>query len=336
MADEKIVISCASCSAKFRVPAAAVGKRGKCPKCAAEFRVTAPEPEPAAVAEAQSDDDLLSGLGGGMAVAPAAPRIATKPCPHCSGSMPVSAGICPACGKSPFATSGGGGGRTAVLGAAKAAAGVLGGAAAFGGPVVMGFALSAVGALVGAVIWAGVAYATNYEIGWIAWGLGALAGAGMHIGVKGSSFTAGVGAAGIAAGGIVAAKFAVFFLILSAAFSKAGGGATVSPRDELAGMIATEEMGEVDEGGTEEQQEAAWEKAHAAAVTKVKPRVEKMSDSEVKAELSRRNSETAALARSVLWSVFWQTMFGPMDILFFVLAIATAFRIGGNGFATSS
>lgn len=335
MSEDKIVVTCASCVAKFRVPGSAIGKRGKCPKCAAEFRVAAPQPEIAPAAQ-NTDDDLLSGLGAGPAVAPAAPRVATKPCPHCSASMSVSAGICPACGKSPFAASGGGGGG-AVLGAAKAAAGVLGGAASFGGPVVLGFVLSTVGALIGAAIWAGVAFASHYQIGWIAWGIGALAGAGMHLGLRNPSFMGGVGAAGIAAGGIVAAKFAVFFLILASFVGKGGGGAATAPpsaREQLANLIANSEMAEVPETGTDEQQEAAWEKAHADALTKVKPRVEKMSDDEVKADLDRRQADTAAVGRSMLWSIFWSSMFGPMDILFFLLAIVTAFRIGGNGFST--
>ena len=36
----------------------------------------------------------------------------------------------------------------------------------------------ALGALVGACIWAAVSWATHLEIGWVAWGIGCLVGAG--------------------------------------------------------------------------------------------------------------------------------------------------------------
>ena len=43
-------------------------------------------------------------------------------------------------------------------------------------------ALAVVAALIGALAWGGIAAATGYEIGWIAWGIGALVGFGAHLG----------------------------------------------------------------------------------------------------------------------------------------------------------
>ena len=83
----------------------------------------------------------------------------------------------------------------------------LGASASFG----RGALYSAIGALLGAGVWAGVAVATNYEIGWIAWGLGALAGAGMALGHDDKDGTAaGITAAGISIAGILAAKFFIY------------------------------------------------------------------------------------------------------------------------------
>ena len=42
-----------------------------------------------------------------------------------------------------------------------------------------------IGGAVGAAIWAGIAIATDYEIGWIAWGVGVLAGFGVRAGSGG-------------------------------------------------------------------------------------------------------------------------------------------------------
>lgn len=74
------------------------------------------------------------------------------------------------------------------------------------GTFVLGCILCTVGALIGAVIWCAVAVTTHYEIGWIAWGLGVLAGAGMTLGYRQKNIKAGVLAAVIALFGIGAAK----------------------------------------------------------------------------------------------------------------------------------
>lgn len=77
----------------------------------------------------------------------------------------------------------------------------------------MGCALSGVGALIGAAAWSGIAIVTNYEIGYIAWGLGVLAGLGMWIGYKEGNLRAGLTASVIALVGIVAAKATTFIYV---------------------------------------------------------------------------------------------------------------------------
>lgn len=66
------------------------------------------------------------------------------------------------------------------------------------------------GGLLGAAIWAVVSYTTGYEVGWIAWGVGALCGAGMMIGLgnSDSGLLSGVVAVIIALAAIAAGKFA--------------------------------------------------------------------------------------------------------------------------------
>lgn len=65
---------------------------------------------------------------------------------------------------------------------------------------------SFVGALIGATVWAVVAIVTNYQLGIIAWGLGALAGYGMVRGHREARVGAGIVAALVAVLGIVAAR----------------------------------------------------------------------------------------------------------------------------------
>lgn len=73
-----------------------------------------------------------------------------------------------------------------------------------------------IGGAIGAVIWAAIGYFTGYEVGWIAWGVGALAGLGMVMGVGDDSD---VGTGGIAAmvaiAAILAGKFAVAHLLVN-------------------------------------------------------------------------------------------------------------------------
>lgn len=333
--DDKIVVGCSACAARFRVPAGAVGKRGKCPKCGAEFRVqapAAPAPEPAG----GDDDDLLAGLASGTAVAnrPAA----TRACPSCSGTIPASVGICPLCKKSVL---GGdfGGGASAAVGAAKAAAGALSGVAALGGPMVLGCILSTAGAVVGGLIWGAVAYYGQAESAWIAWGVGGLAGVGMHAGLRRYDSTGGVLAAGIATLAIVCAKYAVFSLVVtqgvmsSLAIRDAGA---VSPREELTHMAADQTMQPVPDSVPQHRWEKEYKRLHELAYKEVKPEIDTLSDAEVNEALAEAKAERAAALASLPKAEFFKAMFGLFDIIFVALAIGTAYRVGANGLGTGA
>src|SRR5262245_52624982 len=79
MSTESIRTSCPNCSVSIRVPATAAGRRARCPKCKGVLVI--PALEPATVSEAPTDsgfdDDVLSGLGQGSAVA-VAPEVAQQ------------------------------------------------------------------------------------------------------------------------------------------------------------------------------------------------------------------------------------------------------------------
>src|SRR5688572_20567501 len=74
---------------------------------------------------------------------------------------------------------------------------------------------AAIGGLIGAAVWAAIAYATNFEIGYIAWGIGVAAGFGAAVGAKGGTDVATGGIAALAAvAGIGLGKFgAVHFAV---------------------------------------------------------------------------------------------------------------------------
>src|SRR5262245_48674633 len=79
--------------------------------------------------------------------------------------------------------------------------------------LVNGVVASAAGGVLGALVWAGVSYATDYEVGWIAWGIGALAGYGMSFGLKGAcDQSSGIVAAVIALAAVFVGKYAAVHL----------------------------------------------------------------------------------------------------------------------------
>jgi hypothetical protein len=78
-------------------------------------------------------------------------------------------------------------------------------------PMAIGGALAA--GILGAAVWAGIAIVANYEIGWIAWGIGAAIGAAFHKlggrGAAGPLLCAAIAVASIGAGKYVAFRTSV-------------------------------------------------------------------------------------------------------------------------------
>ncbi len=199
------------CGTKLKLPVSAAGRKAKCPKCEKVFRI--PElPVPDTTSTLAADDDaggsLLDDLADlqSSAPAPAAPATpAGEACPKCGAAMANGAVLCVSCGFNRQS------GRVVRKAKEKGAVRKVRLPGSGGrGSVAVGCALSMAGALVGAVIWCVVALSTQYEIGWIAWALGLLAGGGMVLGCKKREPSYGVLAAAIALGGIVAAKVMVF------------------------------------------------------------------------------------------------------------------------------
>lgn len=216
------------CGAKLRVPAAAAGKRIRCPKC--QFTMTIPDAgnggafrgadtsgagssEASALtapSAAAAGDGLLDEFANVDATSRSATAPASASCPKCGRTMRAGSTACAACGYGSAADA------ASSPGMASKAVSVTRKVAAVSGRFGLGCALSAMGALVGAVVWYFVAAKANVEVGYIAWGLGVAAGFGMALGLRGKHQLAGTAAAGIAAGGILAAKLMIFYSATSA------------------------------------------------------------------------------------------------------------------------
>lgn len=177
-----------------------------------------------------------------------------------------------------------------IADAAKGVTSAMGKVAKVAGTFVLGCVLSAVGALVGAAVWCLVAVITEYEIGYIAWGVGVLAGFGMVLGYRERTQIAGFVAAGMSVFGILVAKVSLFAFILYSVLT--GGVSEVDRQRPLVTMVVAEEILEDSGVKSEDATEAQWE----LACTEAKKRVEGMNDEEVRRQMGRYRAKLQAEA----------------------------------------
>lgn len=286
---ERVIVSC-SCGAKLKVKATDAGKKAKCPKCAGVFVIQVPSKAssvPAAEESEEQEDSLLSMLGEQeQAATTVAPASGGAPgfCPSCGVAMNAGAQLCVACGYSlasgrRLAVDEGRGGALGNL--AGNVFGFLGPIARRMGAFMLGCVLSLVGALIGAGIWIGVAMATEYEIGWIAWGVGGLAGLGMAMGYRDRNVKAGLVASVMALFGVVFAKVMVFVLVimsLAQTYSKAAENDIQAQRELVTQAITEEILSKQKKPLTDRAEDRAYRQANADAVKQVAA----MSDDEVR------------------------------------------------------
>jgi len=335
----------------MRVRAGAVGKTIKCPKCAQSFKVAASAGHQAEAAPAELGllDDPANQESAAKPVTP--PTVSSKQCPQCGAVMLGAAVMCVSCGFN-VAT-----GKSASAAKAPGERGLVKAASSF----LFGSALSAGFAAVGGVVWFLVVWFLNVEVGYIAWGIGLLAGLGMHIGHRNPSVKAGVIAAFMSLSSVFLAKAAIFGFLIYAVIS----GNTDDPelrKSFVAGMLAHEildERGIESEAERDKQWDSAWEEAasrvekmttdeinakHAeflAAADDAESESESSAEDESADQVSEETAvsegespddESAALAFSDLAQGFVETQCSLFDLLWVFLAVSSAFRIGSSGF----
>ena len=201
---ESTIVRC-GCGARLKVKAGAAGKKLKCPKCGEIIHVPV---ETYAFKEEEPEPDLMQGMRELAVAQKTAPALAqpaavrTKECPRCGAALDHSAVLCVSCGYN-LQT-----GRTQK--GAKASSVALRRLAAGAGTFALGCFLSGAVAICGAVLWFLLTLGTGYEIGWVAWGLGFVAGLAMYGGYRKKNVRAGLVASGMAVFGILAAKVMIF------------------------------------------------------------------------------------------------------------------------------
>ena len=359
-----IDFSCPGCGQRYRVKDEFAGKSTKCTKCKAAMKVPLPPPpeldEPSADLSSLLDDELAA-----PAKAPPPPPT-TATCPSCQAPLPSGAVLCIACGydlvekKRRVAKSSSGKGGKKSKGPRSTSMILL-----------RGTAISAVGAVLGAIVWAMVAVVTGFQIGWVAWGVGAAAGGGMSYGadeIEDGTFP-GIIAAFMALGGITLGKVLIllWFLIplLNQARDGEDEGIVEIQRQIVAAKMVRDSYKQrginpaaVDESTRDKDLDIALASLESLSPQEIERRHDEALaalGNEPNPALAQRGVAVESVAddaaprprplvvhipaaapqgdRPSSIGIFFRTMFGPIDAVFILLAFFTAYKLG-SGAAT--
>jgi len=211
------------------------------------------------------------------------------------------------------------------------------------------------GALVGAIIWLVIAKATGFEIGFIAWGVGGLAGVGMTVFTDRRSAGLGVLAAVFAICGIFMGKMFVAKWVVLPMLAEEARQFEVTD-EHIADMVEDPNMMfcvaclvVADDGGFEE--ELAWKAVAVRMSDEVPPEAVEQTES-IRQEASElldswSEGEKRGAARAQAGRLMAKIMgilsesklglaiafiatFSLMDILWFLMALASAYKIGSG------
>jgi hypothetical protein len=198
----------------------------------------------------------------------------------------------------------------------------------------------AIGGAIGAGIWVLVGYFTGYEVGWIAWGVGILAGLGVRMAAKEQvGFPPAMAATSMAILAILIAKFAVVSLYIQKEVAQIG---VYHPTPEQ--MIAAT----ADEVATEHEaagKPVAWPPENESDDAPIsasyppdiwaegKKRWEALSPEQQAEKTQANEAQMAALVDQFVAEArksAFRESFTPWDLLWFGLAAYTAFKIGSG------
>lgn len=199
-----------------------------------------------------------------------------------------------------------------------------------------------VAGLIGAAIWAAIAYYANMEIGWVAWGIGALVGIAMAAVAQQTGPALGAAAVVITILSIVGGKYASVQVALSAALGDDSEiFAAYESEEFLITFLADEEVVRQQQNGgiinwpagvdpemAEKESDYPpniWQNARKKWVAMTPENQAQFKQD----RLAEGKANLAAFSDTLAGEAFSES-FGAMDIIFFGLAVFTAFRLAGS------
>lgn len=199
------------------------------------------------------------------------------------------------------------------------------------------------GAILGAIAWALIAVFTGYEIGWIAWGVGAGVGYGAHL-LEGRGRAMGAICAVLAALSILGGKMMVVNHFVNEEMATLGD---FQPTRENYEAIKAEAAAFAALGSEQEYPAFMVQYQYTDAATAGEVTAEEVADFKEWNEENLRAwntepptyeawsadfaSNSAAFADSIPKTELLFSSLGAMDILFFALGVITAFQVGSGG-----
>lgn len=206
----------------------------------------------------------------------------------------------------------------------------------------MSAVLATLAGLAGAAVWAAIIYYTHYELGLIAWGIGALVGAAAFAGAGGYAGTStGAMAAVVTILSIVGGKYAGAHFMVNEFLPATPDAFEVTEEDMLV-SYADDVVEEWESQGRQltwpegmSVDEATEEKDYPPTVwAEAEKRWAMVDEADRTAAMQAKQAEWQAGLAQVKDSIrldAFKESFGVLDIVFFLFAIATAYGIGKGG-----
>ena len=202
-------------------------------------------------------------------------------------------------------------------------------------------AAGSVGGLVGAAVWAAITYTTNYEIGWIAWGIGFVVGVFVRFaaGEAEEGLAPGLTAAIIAILAVLGGKYAAVHMLVSHELDSVTEIAIteedmiVSYADEIINEREAKGQKVVLPGGKTIEMASSKADYPPAIWKQASAKWNKLSADEKAKQLEVEQASTNAVMAGMVGSVRQDAFtgsFSPFDALWFFLAAATAFKLGSG------
>lgn len=195
--------------------------------------------------------------------------------------------------------------------------------------------------LVGAAVWGGIAYFTHYEIGWVAWGIGALVGFAVAKGAEGGNASTGTLAVVVSLLAICGGKYLAIQFESAQILGDSAMNEIYSTDEEMVGVMANEVATEREAAGQTidwpdpPDPETADSQAYyppdiwAAGQQRwdaLSPQQQQQQRDDLRRQL---HDGLAGIRSAFVEEAFWSS-FGFMDLLFGGLAVVTAFQLGSK------